>query len=155
MKAIKIHNSEKVLLCDDEDYPALVPHKWYLARCGARRRWQVRTWSYAIHRGVTPLYFLFPDVSVEHFAYRFRDGNPCNYQRYNLCWLKPEFQLGSPKEIPAPHCHLGPAILRPKKTDGRSLACFICSQADYDSYYICLDLVSHKTYWKGWIRHES
>jgi hypothetical protein len=24
----------------------------------------------------------------------------------------------------------------------------------YESYYICLDAISHRTHWKGWLRQE-
>lgn len=153
MKSIEIKKSNRQLLCDDEDYEKLAPYAWTLQRNSNGGRWQLRT--YTSDGYFTPLHFLYGPLRPHGVVFSFRDGNACNYQRYNLRWTTGVEEKLCVIEISIPFCHLGSAILRPKPTDGRSLACFICAQENYPFYYRCLDLVSHKTLWKGWIRHDS
>lgn len=155
MKRIPIEKSNRHLLCDDEDYEKLRPFKWYLYRNGNGGRFQLRAWNYEHGNNVSPLGIIYGLQCRAGFTFTFRDGNVCNYQRYNLRWREHEGGMKLISALPVPYCPLGPAILRPKKTEGRSQACFICLEEDYDSYYKCLDSVSHKTYWKGWIRHDA
>ena len=154
MKAIPIEKSNRHLLCDDEDYELLASYRWHIVRNGSGGRSQLRAWSKERGSRVTPMGILFDLHSRAGYTFHFRDNNFCNYHRHNLQWrFGVEAKLIS--SLLVSHCPLGPALLRPKQTDGRSECCFICMNDDYDSYYICLDMVSHKTYWKGWIRHDA
>ena len=154
MKRIKVENANRYLLCDDEDYDKLRAFNWRLQGTSDSRRFKLRTWSAEANNYISPFAVIFGKQNRGGFSFTFRDRDVCNYQRYNLDWLKP----GSPTKliygISISHCPLGSAILRPKRTDGRSAVCFTCLEEAYDAYYICLDIVSHTTYWKGWIRHE-
>lgn len=150
VKAIPIERSNRFLLCDDGDYELLSKHKWHLYYHRKKRRHFVRCWRLQC----TPIALLYSSYG-SHFGFKFRDNNICNYQRHNIQWFHANGGKPVTAEFQALHCPLGPAILRPKKTDGRSECCFVCMDDDYDAYYQCLDLISHKTYWKGWIRHDA
>jgi hypothetical protein len=154
MKRIKIENANRYLRCDDEDYETLIKYKWYLCPNGCGKKFRLRTWRKDKESRVSPIFFLYP-TQREGFGFIFRDRDVCNYQRYNIQWYAKEDRRKVTSAITISHCPLGHTILRPKRTDGRSEACFVCLEEAYESYYICLDLVSHQTYWKGWIRHDA
>lgn len=155
MKSIPVQNANRQLLCDDEDYEKLAAYKWYLCRNGNEGRMQLRA-RCPEGMTMTPMGVIFDLTYRVGLVFTFRDGNVCNYQRYNLRWRnKDELPLKLLTSLSVSHCPLGPTILRPTQTDGRSACCFVCMDEDYDSYYQCLDIVAHKTYWKGWIRHDA
>lgn len=83
-REIKLKNSDKVVLVDDEDYEELVKHTWRLDRQGYPHRSTSRycrdtkkkiSRSIGLHRQIMG----FPDSGIDH-----RDRNPLNNTRENL-----------------------------------------------------------------------
>jgi hypothetical protein len=152
MKALPIQNSSRRLLCDDSDYDLLAPYKWKF-HYGVDIL-IVRAYLPGVGAHCTPLRLM----SYENYKVSkklFRDGNIANYQRSNLNLEKALPNSSLTPRLEAPHCLHGPAILVASIQVGRAKICQICASETVDFYLQCLDIVAHKSYWKGWIRYEA